>query len=464
MNRFRHFLCLGMVLLAGCAFENKSLVRFDRDAGYRLKNLQTNALNSDEVFIVLAFSGGGTRAAAFSCGAMEELAATPINYEGTKRRMLDEVDIISSVSGGSFTAGYYGLYGNRLFTDFDREFLKQNVQVSLALRVLNPLNWPRLASPYFDRIDLAAEFYDSHLFKHHTYQDLISKGTRPFVVINATDMSLGTRFEFTQEQFDLLYSDLGSYPLARSVAASSAFPILLSPLTLKNHPAGADFEEPLWITTGLLDAEENNRRFKLATLAQSYENATNRPYIHLLDGGLSDNIGLRGPARALLSTDGQDSILRKINLRKIKKLAIITVNAKPGSDTGWDKKRRAAGVIGVLSVTTSAPMNNYSLETIDSLNENVEQLRKDKQTEADVIKRLKELCPDAKWPEALPGVDFYDIELSFDKIKDEALRRRLKGLGTNYHLSSRDVDLLKQAARDLLRESETFHNLVEALK
>ena len=148
----------GVLLLAGCAFENKSLLRYDGASGYRLPNLHTDSLNSDEVFVVLAFSGGVARAAAFSYGAMKQLAATPITYGGTKRRLLDEVDIISSVSGGSFTSAYYALYGDRLFADFERDFLNKNVELGLALRVLNPLNWPRLASPYFDRIDLAAEY------------------------------------------------------------------------------------------------------------------------------------------------------------------------------------------------------------------------------------------------------------------------------------------------------------------
>jgi NTE family protein len=453
------------VSLAGCATENKKLARFDPEQGYRLRNLPPDGLNSDEIFIVLSFSGGGTRAAAFSFGAMEELAATPIGYGGTARHLLDEVDIISSISGGSFTSAYYGLYGNGLFQgDFERQFLRKSVQLGLALRVLNPVNWPRLASPYYDRIDLAADYYDALLFKGHSYHDLFAKGKRPFLVINATDMSLGSRFEFTQEQFDLLYSDLSSYPIARAVAASSAFPVLLSPLTLRNYGDRSDFIEPTWITMGLQDAEINARRFKIATIAQSYENASNRPYIHLLDGGTSDNVGLRGPARALLSTDGQDSILRLINLKKIKKLAIITVNSKPGSDTTWDRHKRAPGLLGVLSSVTSGPMDNYSLETIDSLKENIGQIVKDKQTEKAVIKRLKETCPAVNWPEVLPNVEFFDIELSFDKVKDPKVRQRLKTLPTNYHLGGKDIDLLKGAAREILRESDTFRRFVKSLE
>jgi NTE family protein len=449
--------------LTGCAFQNQSLVKYDKHAGYRFQNLHTNAVNSDEVFIILSFSGGGTRAAAFSYGAMEELAATPITYGGTKRRLLDEVDVISSVSGGSFTAAYYALYRDRLFKDFDPDFLKKNVQFSLALRVVNPLNWPRLASPYFDRIDMAAECYDTLLFKHHTFSDLTAAGQRPFIVLNATDMSQGCRFEFTQSQFDLLYSDLGTYPLARAVAASSAFPILLSPLTVKNYPNRPDYEEPEWVANGLEDMDNNPTRFRMATITQSYEDATNRPYIHLLDGGISDNIGLRGPTRSLLSTDGGDSILKMINKRQIKKLVVITVNAKPGADLGNDKHKRSPGLLGVLGTVTSAPMDNYSFDTVESLNGQIDQLKKDHQVGVEVKKLLARLCPDAEWDVQTPDLDFYNIELSFERVKDPAIRERLKALPTNYHLKDKDVDLLEQAAKDLLQESDEFNRLVKAL-
>src|SRR5262245_34256537 len=111
---------LPALLLAGCAHYpvNAPLTRAALETGYRFTNLpHTN--NSDSLFIVLAFSGGGTRAAALAYGVLEELARTQIVWEGRSGRLLDEVDLISSVSGGSFTAAYYGLYGDRIFSDFE---------------------------------------------------------------------------------------------------------------------------------------------------------------------------------------------------------------------------------------------------------------------------------------------------------------------------------------------------------
>jgi len=150
-----------LLLVSGCAHypRNAPLNSGGADTGYRFQST-ASPTNSSELLLMLAFSGGGTRAAALSYGVLEELARTPVRPEGAQHRMLDEVDIISSVSGGSFTAAYYALWGDRIFSDFESQFLKNNVQTGLLRRALSPRNQFRLASPRFSRSDLAAEYYD----------------------------------------------------------------------------------------------------------------------------------------------------------------------------------------------------------------------------------------------------------------------------------------------------------------
>ena len=198
-----------VALAAGCAHypENARLTRVEAQSGYRFRNL-AHPHNSDSLLMFLAFSGGGMRASALSYGVLEELAHTPIVWEGEHKRLLDEVDQISAVSGGSFTAAYYALYGDRLFTDFQRKFLEKDVQEELAWRLFSPWYWCRLASPYYNRSDMAAEYYDHQLFHGATFGDLIKANHRPFLVLNATDMSQGATFQFSQDQFDFLCSDL----------------------------------------------------------------------------------------------------------------------------------------------------------------------------------------------------------------------------------------------------------------
>ena len=107
-----------------------------------------------DILLVLAFSGGGTRAAALSYGVLQELRDTRVVVDGVEKRLLDEVDLITSVSGGSFTSAYYALYGDRIFVDFEQRFLRRNIQGRLFRNLLNPLYWIRLASAFFDRSGL----------------------------------------------------------------------------------------------------------------------------------------------------------------------------------------------------------------------------------------------------------------------------------------------------------------------
>jgi len=101
----------------GLARINERLAQFDPNTGYRPNLLLPKRVNNDPgTLYFLAFSGGGTRAAAFSYGVLEELRRTEVVIDGQRRRLIDEVDIISGVSGGSFTALAYSLYGERLYS------------------------------------------------------------------------------------------------------------------------------------------------------------------------------------------------------------------------------------------------------------------------------------------------------------------------------------------------------------
>ena len=136
------------LLLGGCATRpiNPPLKEVDANTGYTLQTRQKHFKSQDNL-VVLAFSGGGTRAAAFSYGVLEFLRGTEVVApNGTKARLLDAVDVITGVSGGSFTALAYGLYGDKLFADYEQRFLKRNVQGELVARAINPAYWGDLSS------------------------------------------------------------------------------------------------------------------------------------------------------------------------------------------------------------------------------------------------------------------------------------------------------------------------------
>jgi len=241
--------------------------------------------HNDDVTIILTFSGGGTRAAAFAYGVMKGLKETPISLNDQHQvDMLSLVDVISSVSGGSFTAAYYGLFGDKLFTGFESDFLKTNLQSHLSRRLLfNPINWIRFMSGGFSRSDLTTEYYQKHIFKEKTFADI--RPESPAIMINATDVATGTGFSFSDDHFRWLCSDLDSFPVGKAVTASSAVPVLFSPVLLKNHGGCDPFE---YQTSQVSD----DVRYKHQALRiRNFRDKERHPYLHLVDGGVADNLG-----------------------------------------------------------------------------------------------------------------------------------------------------------------------------
>ena len=141
------FVVMGPLLFSGCATRqvNPPIVKYSSGSLHRIQRQWHRGDQQD--LVVLAFSGGGTRAAAFSYGVLETLRSMEIvTKTGRKARLLDEVDVITGVSGGSFTTLAYGLYGEKFFDEYQTRFLKRYVQGELTRRVMNPLNWGALSS------------------------------------------------------------------------------------------------------------------------------------------------------------------------------------------------------------------------------------------------------------------------------------------------------------------------------
>jgi NTE family protein len=294
---------LAALVLAGCATRpiNPRITEASVEQGYTFQTRQKH-FKSQENLVILAFSGGGTRAAAFSYGVLEFLRRTEaVGPQGNKVRLLDAVDMITGVSGGSFTALAYGLYGDKLFADYEQRFLKRDVQGELIGRALSPAYWGDLSSPTWGRSELAAQLYDEILFNGATFADL-DRGEGPFIVASATDIASGSRLPFNQNVFNVLCADLNAMPLSRAAAASSAVPVVLSPVTINNYGGTCNYSPPPWakeIKESANPPRPASRAIRELKDIEPYEDSALRPYIHLVDGGVSDNVAMRGVLDAL---------------------------------------------------------------------------------------------------------------------------------------------------------------------
>jgi NTE family protein len=470
---------VGSVALAGCALllaacasftpGNPPLAKYAPDAGYRFERLDKGD-NSDDLFVIVSLSGGGTRAAALSYGVLEALRDTVITWHGRKVALLDEVDVISSISGGSFPAAYYALRGRKMFDEFPDRYLYRQVQSDLIREALSPVNLLRLAAPAYGRSDLAAEFYDREIFAGATYADLIALNRRPFVVLNATDMTSGTQFSFIQDQFDLMCSDLAGVPLARAAASSSAFPGGLTALTFKNYAGTCGYRQPTWVQPALDDHMSRPNRGRTAraenrvSLAATGPAGPLRSYVHLMDGGVADNIGLRGPLDALNSPDHPWSVQRMINNNEIDKLVVIVVNAATNPATDRDATPNVPGLIDTVITPATVPLDNYTADTLDLLTGVVTALNGDVAT-VEACNKLS-ARKGAQCALNLPAphkVELYPIEVAFDYIVSLDERAWFKNLPTSLELPRETVDRLRRMGRRLLSEDAKFQQLLRDL-
>jgi NTE family protein len=430
------------IITAGCAHWPPT-PRLEQvgESGYRLANV-TRPGHSDDLLVILAISGGGTRAAALGYGVLEELRRTEVMVNGVKRRLLDEVAVISAVSGGTLPATYYALRGEKTFEEFEERVLSRNLERELAFRIFAPKNWFRLPSGTFGKSDLFAELYDETVFNHATFGDL-QRANGPFVIINATDVTTGARFSYTQTYFDAICGDLSRVTLGRAVATSTALPPLLTPITLENRGGTCGRKTPAWQTAAeaaIGESETPGRALLRARALQSYQDP-DRPYIHLFDGGLAENLGLSEVIMAfeLLKVNPDSAPLQA--LRKAHKVVVIVVNALRYPEVDWDRYPAPPDTSTLTDQMWSIPVDRISLDAVEQMREKLAAWQADAQADG-------------------PARRTYLAQVTFDSLKDPAERLYFRRVKTSLTLPKEQVEKLREVAGRLLREAPAFQKLL----
>ena len=400
----------------------------------------SDAHSDSDIRFILTFSGGGTRAAALSYGVMQELRDTNINYEGRSGRLLDEVDYISSVSGGSFTSAYYGLHGDGIFENYEKDFLKFDLQKHLVLRALNPLLWFSKNG----RTESAIKYYQKFLFHDATFADMI-KPDRPMIIINSSDLGYGIRFSFIQEYFDLLCSELSEYPVADAVAASSAVPVLFNPVVVANYDTCSDMQ--LIGTSRLHDAAEMYEGQNLPVLIsqlETYGQKDKRKYVHFVDGGITDNLGLRAVSD-IMAVSGSAKTFYGDSIKPPRHIVIIMVDAATETNEGMDVSNKEPSAIGVVGAVTNLQLTRFDTDSIRLAKARV-----------------------GKWAATLSTpeqeVKTHFINVSIQKIKHPDTLKFFNEIPTSFALKDEQVDKLIAAGRQLLRDDPEFQQLLVDLE
>jgi NTE family protein len=291
----------------------------------------------------------------------------------------------------------------------------------------------------FDRTEMAIAYYDQYVFRGATFADIKRNGP-PYIDINATDLTNGLRFTFSQELFDLICTDLGSFSVARAVTASSAVPVAFPPVVLKNHAGECDISDTdEW--NFLVNAQpETATQEQLVEGLMSYRDFQNRKYIHLVDGGIADNLGLRSMIDRVQGLGEQRVRSREGRLPRNVLVILVNAETKPKRMIESTAEKPSAGA--TMSAYISAQMNRYNQETLDSMRRTLDTIAENSREKGQ-------------------PVDVHFAEVSFDDIQVKEVSALFNSTPTTLELGDEEIDRLIAAGRVLLRADPDYQAFVK---
>lgn len=447
MGRFRTIVCTAAALgLGACANlsaqMNVPLADPDPQRGYRLGNLES-AHSSDEILVIVSFSGGGKRSAAFAYGALTALRDMRFTFSGQERSLLHEIDLMAGVSGGSFPAAYYALHRDAIFENFHRDFLDVDFEGLIAGVYLLPWHWGWMVYPNWGTNDEMARIYDQEMFHGASFADLQKLGP-PYTMIQATDLSTGAPFPFVQNQFDLICSDLAPYPVARAVAASNGFPVLFTPITLKNHSEGCAVPQPAWVQRGLRDNDPLSRQRQQALIANRYLNDRNADWVHLVDGGVGDNLALRGLLDYMARYDNPQDTPDREGVLRLRRVLFLSIDGQAQTDRSINRTPYIGGIFRVLDAVSSSTIDNYNFETL--------------RVTRNAARNLAENLTTLRCQRGETGASAAMVHIA---LSDQPGAAALKDIPTGLTIAPADVEALIQAGRAAVLNHTTLREAAE---
>lgn len=397
-----------------------------------------------DTVVALAFSGGGTRAAAFAFGAMRGLDRLPAKGRAT---YLDRVIFISGVSGGSVAAGYFGLKGRAALADFRERFLLRNAEEELSTRV-SVVNVAKGLGGGVNDASRFAGWLDQNLYEGATLADLYQAG-KPIVWLNASDLYNRTPFLFSPVTFEALCSDPRQYPVSQAVAASAAVPVAFVPIVIASFADACSTPLPAWVDRVLADRNAGAQVRAFAQALKRYRDPRQIRFVKLADGGITDNFGLSGVTITREAAGLPYAPLSRERAVQLRHLVFIVVNSGLGPGGGWAQTVEGPTGKEMIGAVTDTAINSAVRSGFDAFRLTVKNWEDATRKWRCRLSRAEATKLGAVGDWRCSNISFDVVEISFAQM-DQARAARLDQVPTSFHLPQEAVDLVIEAGTDTL--------------
>ena len=455
---------LGLTFLASCATIstirnepiNVPLTTGALASGEDGRGISTNG---DDLLIGLAFSGGGSRAAAFSYGVLSEFDRLETGPGGSNRSLLDRIDYVSGVSGGAVTAAYFGLKGRAALSDFRERFLLRDAEESLRTP-FTPVSALRAYEGGVNDAQQFPQWLDDNLFHGATFAEFGSSH-RPRVLINASDVYNRTPFLFNETIFKSICSDLSSYPISSAVAASAAMPVVFAPIVLTSYANRCSGNVPHWIAATQNNSVAPPLLKEVASAIARYRDGT-VPYIKLLDGGLVDNYGLSGFTIERLSAETPYGPLTAQQATKVRRVLFLVIDAGRGPSGDWAQSPDGPTAPDIVRAAADTAIDSSARSSFTAFDQTMSEWR------TSLVRWRCGLSASERQTYGMaPRWDCHDLKFFVGRINFEQLgpsrSLALVAIPTRFRLSREDVQTLIAAGQDGLRTNSTFQAFLGSL-
>ena len=196
---------------------------------------------------------------------------------------------------------------------------------------------------------------------------------------------------------------------------------------------------------------------EIETLADSKKH----PYVHVVDGGVSDNLGLLGMLEFFEQIEASPRFRDVSAFDPLRHVVVISVNARTAPKTDWTRSPSPPGFLDQLLQSSSVPIDHYSAESVELLKDIAERWGQQRRLKVAEL-QLGGMSKAAAKAE-VPALTFDAIDISLDAVADPVERRYFMELPTSFSLPAEAVNRLRALGGRLLRESKAALALVQKI-